>query len=212
MSENYKQIADKLYSVYKKSSSGKYLMERVKNLFYGRMVYDHIDDFNELYAILERGEHGSKNPLITGDIDEGSWIEKSPSEHIKVIAIQRYCSCADDNTHIYVLTDYRIPDEMGYPPADWVTFQCFTAWPRQVSKRRGYKWGDHRDIEHPSINTFRKHKFHFGYEDGRDKHYCFKYSSYSDAVEHAFWNEGRLMWGLDSLRFALNSIKNEELT
>jgi len=219
--KDYDGIADKLYEFYKLSDSGSYMIERIKSRFYGNMVKDHIADFNELYAILEAGKHGSKNPMVTGDIDEGSWIEKAPDEHTRIIAIERYCSCADDNTHIFMLNELKSevdPTLFDHDPElaetmarfnNWTRFQGVTAWPRQSSKRGGHKWGDHRDIEHPSIVTFRNHKFDYGYNDGRDEHYCFKYDSLQGCVEDAYWREGRLNWALRSLRDGLNSVKLE---
>jgi hypothetical protein len=216
---DYESMADALYDIYKQSSHGSYMVERIKGRFYGNLVKDHIPDFNELYAILKAGNHGPKNPLVTGDMDEGSWIEKSDNEYSKIIAIERYCSCAIDNTHIFILNEFKYepPEGEGFSHLeqelmrfkDWTTFTCVTAWPRQISKRHGHKWGDHRDIEHPSIHTFRKHNFRFAYEDGRDDHYCFKYDSLQGRVEDAYWKEGRLNWALSSLRDGLGSVKIE---
>jgi len=215
--KDYEGMADKLYNIYKQSDSGTYMVERIKSRFYGNMVKDYIPDFNELYALLEAGDHGPKNPIVTGDSDEGAWLEKAPDEYTRVIAIQRYCSCADDNTHIFVLRQFDWEPPEGFTELEhallrqdnWTTFRCFTAWPRQKKSKYGGNWGDHRDIEVPSINTHRKHKFNFGYGDGRDEHYCFKYDSMQGRAEDAYWKESRLLWALRSLRDGLNSIKIE---
>ncbi len=197
--DNYDAIGDKMYAFYKHSSSGDYMIERIKSRFYGNMASDHIKYFNELYEILKAGGHGPKNPLLTGDADEGSWIEKGPDEYTRVIAIERYCSYADDNTHIFILN--QVTD-------DWTKFLGVTAYPEE--EKSGNTWGDHRDYKQPSIQTFRDHKFDFGYSDGRDKHYCFKYNSVSGNVEDAHWNERRLTWALGSLSDCLECIKLEQ--
>jgi len=218
--KDYEGIADHLYETYKLSPSGSYMIERIKSRFYGNMVKDHIPDFNELYKILEAGKHGPKNPIVTGDMDEGCWIETAPNDHTRIIAIQRYCSTADDNTHIFILDELKseidptlfdTDPEMAETLAkfnNWTRFQGVTAWPRQI-KNRGYNFGDHRDIKVPSISTFRNHKFNYGYNDGRDDHYCFKYDSLNGCVEDAHWKESRLNWALRSLRDGLNSAKLE---
>ena len=211
-------MADRLYQAYKMlGDSGQYTVERIKARFYGNMVKDHIETFNELYAILEAGNHGPKDPIVTGDYDEGAWIEKAPDDHTRVIAIERYCSCADDNTHIFVLNEFKSEKPESISDEDWLLlkqddctrFKCFTAWPRQKKSKYGGNWGDHRDIEVPSINTHRKHDFKFGYGDGRDKHYCFAYDSMHGCIKDAHWNEQRLLWALRTLKDDLFSVKLE---
>jgi hypothetical protein len=199
--KDYQGMANTLYDAYEASGHDNYMVERIKKYFYGRMVKDHIGRFNTLHDLLVLNDHDKNNPYVYGDYDVGVWYEKYPDQYTKVLATTRYCSCADDNTHIYVLKDISEPGFEGLHRYEYITFLCATAWPRQINESRSsHQWGDHRDIKHPSINTFRRHNFKYGYQDGRDDHYCFKYESMNDSVEDANWNEGRILWALDTLR------------
>jgi len=190
MNIDCKEVADFLYAEYKKSDMGDYMVGRVKEFFYGLMVKDHIYKFKALHEFLIKNGHTVKNPYVYGDDDTGIWYEKSPKSYTTIIATERYCSCADDNTHIFILNELDV---------DYIKFLGVTAWPRQVSERMDHKWGDHRDIKHPSITTFRKHGFKFGYGDARDAHYCFRYESLTGCADDAPHVENRMLWALQTL-------------
>lgn len=204
---NYEDHANLLYEAYKQSGNSYYTIERIKALYYGKIAYDHISIFLKLHAYLVKNGHDKNNPLWQGDADNALWYEKSKNSFTKIIADARHCSCADDYTHIYVFDDYSTPDhesDMWIPAQDvWLKFRAFTAWPRQVPAKKllgpDHKWGDHRDIKYPSIITHRKHDFRFGYQDGRDEWYCFKYDSLSKTVEDAHWNENKMIHALRNL-------------
>ncbi len=197
---DYKEIAELLYNAYKASDCGNYMVERVKKLYYGMMVKDNIPKFLAVYDVLVANGHDAKNPYVYGDMDQGVWYEKSPDEITKIIATERYCSMADDNTHIFILEDYSC-DRLGMK-YESIYFRCMTAFPRQKSKsKKSHQWGDHRDIEQPSINTYRKYKFKYGYCDGRDETYCFNYETLTGCVEDAHWKESRILWALNTLNY-----------
>lgn len=198
---DYKKIADKLYDGFKADGSNTYHMEYIKEYFYGNMVRDHIPLFKKLHDYLVANNHTKDNALWQGDDDNAIWYEKSPDQFTKVLVDSRVVSCADDYTHIFVLKDYGDEeDAFAGPLSRWVKFNCFTAFPRQKKSKYGGNWGDHRDIEDPSIITHRKANWKFGYGDGRDKFYSFAYDSLQDRVEDAYAVESRLMWALRTLK------------
>ncbi len=209
---DYKEIAELLYNAYKASDCGNYMVERVKKLYYGMMVKDNIPKFLAVYDVLVANGHDAKNPYVYGDMDQGVWYEKSPDEITKIIATERYCSCADDNTHIFILKDFGWDqwfNEKHKVKQEDYRFSCMTAWPRQKNNsKKHHQWGDHRDIEHPSINTYRKHKFKFGYEDGRDEGYSFNYETITGNVEDAHWKESRILYALDILNYDYEAMVN----
>ncbi len=210
-------LATALYEAYNKSSDGGYFMEKIKKRFCGKVVKDHIPMMKELHTFLVDNRHTVKNPYVYGDIDVGVWYERSPTTTMDIVVVESYCSCANDNTHIFMLRDYSkdfTPEELtrfGRPYQD-VKFLAVTAWPRQKKKKKlGHKWGDYRDVVEPSIQTYRKCQFNFGCQDGRDVGYSFKYESTTGMVEDAHWNEPRVMWALRTLRDAhFNAIELEE--
>ena len=183
-------------------------LEWAKEKFYGKLVGQHVPMFLETWRLLNKHKAiGEKNRLIFGDIDTGLWIEPTKKDKFgnckKVIASTRYCSCADDNTHIYIMD--------GLFSRDFWRFTCVTAWPRQKSVRRGngFKWGDNRDIEVPSINTFRKDDFDFGCGDGRDNFHVFKWEDRhrGPTVEKPHWTENKIEHALQLLRWHLMDMR-----
>ena len=127
------------------------------------------------------------------------WVERVKNK--RIIVHQSQCSCADDNTHIFIQEQGLLGNR----------FHVRTVWPRQ-SSRGGYavekskkhpdgwfSWGDDRDISTPSLNTYRARDFEFGYMDCRDKGYvlsteAFSHSkriewagSFQSEIKHALW-------------------------
>lgn len=198
-----KPLADAMYVAYMASSDGGYLMEKVKKSFYGKLVKDKIPLFKELHAFLVEHKHTVKNPYIYGDIDVGVWYEKSSDEREDIVAVESYCTCADDSTHIFIMRDWSMINyQIGLNIVD-TKFLAVTAWPRQKKKRKGHLYGDYRDVVLPSIRTYRDCNFKFGCQDGRDVGYSFKYESIvGDRVEDAHWNEPRILFALRTLQEA----------
>jgi hypothetical protein len=222
------EIAELLYCQYKAEENreggnsegcGDLMLEWIKSRFWGYIVADHIPVFHSVYDILKAKNHiGQKNCYTYGDIDVGVWIEKVKNPDDKrVIASTRYCSCADDNTHLYILS--------GFASELYLDFRCRTVWPRQNS-RGGYRvaksdehptgwfsWGDDRDIKVPSINTYRKRNFEFGYNDCRDKGHVFTYTKSivtGPRLDNPHWHEMRIPHALQGLRWHLAALENYE--
>jgi len=202
-----KRLAKQLYKSYKREEKdgkecGGLLIEWTKENLYGHMVEDAIPVFQELWQLLKEGKHNKKNTFDYGDCDVSTWFETTRtgrwSSYRKVIVTTRHCSCADDNTHIFIL------DEIG---EDWIKFMSVTVWPRQKSNR-GYSFGDDRDIKLPSLNTYRKKGFKYGYGDGRDEGHCFVYDSMTGRVDKPHWHENALTNALWTLRTNLEAIKS----
>lgn len=199
----------KLYRRYMREQGGgrdcgKLMLEWENESFWGHVVKRHIPVFNKTYKILkDHGYFGQSNSYQYGDADVDVWIEQAKDK--KVIASTRHCSCADDNTHLFIMNDAR-HNIFG-------DFRCRTVWPKQ-NKRRGYRvkkskkyptgwfsWGDDRDIKIPSIATYRARNFDFSYGDCRDKGYVFTYTNFPEGehkvekpdmykIEHGLWQLG----------------------
>lgn len=171
-------LAKNLYRKYKKENdkkkTGKYdslLLKWTLQKFWRRVIEDNIPVFLEVWKKLNEQKHTRKNKFVYGDYDVGLWVEYPKDKNKKVIISTRYCSCADDNTYIFILekTDYR------------TVFRTVTVWPRQInSKYKHCEKGDKfsKDIYKPSLNTYRKADFKFGYYDNRDKGHVFLYEKY----------------------------------
>ena len=209
----YQILADNLYTAYRNQGRHTYLFERVKSLFYGKIVRDHIPVFLKLHDYLVANGHTKDNPLWQGDDDNAVWYEKTKDDFIKVLVDSRVVSCADDYTHIFVFEDYGVeiegPEDSSFNLSNrWVKLRCFTAWPRQIPARQGgHKWGDHRDIKYPSVSTHRKANWKFGYQDGRDDFYCFAYDSFLGDVKDAHWKESKMVNALDTLTYDWGDIE-----
>lgn len=205
------ELSEILYDAYKDGDNtgvyNDYLIECIKEKFWGRVVKDHLPIFNKTWKILNEKKYTAKNPFVYGDDDVGVWIELTKSESKKVIASTCYCSCADDNTHIFILDDHSILN------AHSIVFRVATVWPRQINKRDKHPWGDDRDIKLPSLNTYRERDFRYGYYDCRDKGSCFLYEEFKKGiavrVENAHWDEGAITNALRTLRWHLEALEEE---
>ena len=149
--------------------------------------------------MLYQKKHTKNNKFVYGDIDAGAWLEFPEMENRKIIVNTTYCSCADDNTHIF------IRDKVF----NMITFLVVTVWPRQKMSKSNTKWNDDRDVDIPSLRTYQDRKFTYGYQDCRDKGHVFKYDSMMKYIDHASWNENSIpcaLWTLDGLN---DELKNE---
>lgn len=225
--ERCDEMGDTLYDQYyveensegsNSEGCGDQMFEWVKARFWGRLVEDNMKIFHQVWKILdEKGNIGKKHEYVYGDIDVGLWIEKvkNPLDK-KVIASTRYCSMADDNTHLYIMSGLEYIKE--FP--SFLNYKCRTVWPR-ASYRGGYKvavseeypdgwlrWGDDRDVKVPSINTYRSRDFNFSYGDCRDKGHVFTYEF--GACDNPHWNESRISYALRDLRWHLDALKDYE--
>lgn len=201
---DFRAAGSLLYNIWKEQHYSDFAIEQLKSTFYSHYLRDHIPVFKEFYDILKEGKYiGEDNAIMTGDMDESCWIEEGP-ENYKIIAVCRHCSCADDNTHIYILKELEFEGEVNF---DFTKFMGVTAWPEET--KNNFTFGDHRDIDHPSIQTFRDNDFNFGYGDARDDHFSFKYDAMFDKAEDAHYKEQRLLWAISSLKMSLDCVKYE---
>ncbi len=190
-----KEAAAMFYKKYQKLKDkevGSLFIEWTKEVFYGKLIKDAIPVFDFVWEELKKRHHTSrKRSLIYGDIDVSTWVEKT--ENKKILVYIRHCSMADDNTFIFIKEDRII--ELP----DFMEFRAVTVWPRQKKYRPS--WGEYLNklIWVPSLNTYRKVGFNYGYEDGRDKGFVFKYKARDELAEDAHYSEPKILRALDIL-------------
>lgn len=201
------KIGDDLYRQYKienKRDCGDLMLEWVKSRFWGLHIKDHLKTFNQTWNILNAHENiGKTNSYVHGDADYSVWIEPvKNSEDKKVIVSTCHCSCADDNTFLYILSGIEMNKQYNFG----LTFKCKTAWPRQTKKNSC--WEGKKDINFPSINTYRKQDFNFS----ADKGSVFTYTDLGNEpqAKKAHWHETRISPALRDLRHSLAMLKDYE--
>lgn len=212
MMQKAKRLSNSLYRAYKKEQPidcQDLLLEWVGDCFWGRIVSEHIPVFHKTWNLLVEKGHTKFNKFEYGDIDVGLWYEKIKNKenhaHRKVIVSERYCSTADDNIHIFVMDDY--PKTLGY---NFSSFKAVTVWNREKKSISGIDWGDDRNIDIPSLTTYRKRDFDYGYNDARDKGHIFKWEGFTIRVENSIWNSMRIPHALQTLRWDLDAIMSIE--
>lgn len=211
MMRKAKLLSNGLYRAYKKEQADDcqdLLLEWVGECFWGRIVQEHIPTFSSAWKLLAERGHTRSNKFVYGDIDVGLWYEKVKSDekrlgNRKVIVSERYCSMADDNIHIFVLDDH--PETLGY---NFSEFKAVTVWHREKKSISGIDWGDDRNIDLPSLTTYRKRDFDYGYNDARDKGHIFKFQGFTARVENASWNSMRIPHALQTLRWNLEALQD----
>lgn len=218
-----KRTAKYLYRNYMKEEKegrdcGKLYLDWVKEHFWGKVISMEIPTFHKVWKALDERGYTKNNPLQFGDIDYGLWVEYPKDDKKKVIVSTCYCSCADDNTHIFVL-DEPYKDSKLFK--NHINLRVATVWPREKkTKTRGYKqpdgsysWGDDRDIDLPSLNTYRKRDFVYGYSDGRDKGHCIMYETREKnggSAKDASWSENKIAHSIWLLKYYLEVVENEK--
>ena len=212
-------LGDHLYDQYKSEGGGceNLLMEWAKERFYGRIIEDHLQVFDDLWQMLvDKGHRCSKTASSHGDMDYSVWAEKTgKDDDLKVIISTCHCAMRDDNTFLYIRSGFKYNNDPVYGKLmrSMDQFVCATAYPRQTQSRysRHHKWGDHRDIARPSIHTYRKHEFRYGYRDGRDNTHVFNFSySHRGAVaEKAHWTENDIPRALDNMQWLLCDLRGD---
>ncbi len=195
-------LSEIMFQCYKKGEEDgcqELLKQWTEERFWGRIVEEHIPEFNELWEELRIKKYDKNNTFDYGDLDASVWIEKSKNK--KIIIHKSHCSCANDNTHIFI-------SEKGFFGK---IFHVRTVWPRErnkggyaVKKSKKYptgwfSWGDDRDISTPSLNTYRTRDFNFdnmsngseGYVlsiNGITKRSSIKWAGLNQQkIEHALW-------------------------
>jgi len=126
------------------------------------------DCFNRLVSIGAT----FNNRLIAGDIDFGIWAVQEGD--IRVIASECYCSCADDNIHLWI-------DR----PLSFRGRTCSATGAADTRKYSEYA-----------------ENWNLGYGDGRDKGYCFDLDGLTrrHTVKDAMFAYYKIYWSLWYLR------------
>jgi len=185
---------------------GQLLLGWGKDCFWGKMVVRHLSYFDQLWEWLnERKHHSSRTGISLGDVDYSVWIEKPKDECTKVIISTCHCRCCDDNTTVFIRTKYDavgLLSSLGH-------FNVVTVWPKEKKSKYG-PFGDHRDIDLPSLNTYRKENWEWGYRDNRDKGHVLKYEAMFERVDGARHTEGRIQLVLDELKWLVSETKQTE--
>lgn len=202
-------IAEMLYQCYKKSQEvgcQELLKKWIEEKFWGKIVEEQFPVLKEVWQMLHDRKYTKNNTCGYGDYDGSIWVEYPKEETRKVIIHKSHCSCADDNTHIFIMEEGTFG----------TSIHIRTVWPRQNS-RGGYaveksaehpngwfSWGDDRDIKVPSLNTYRKRDFVYGYSDCRDEGYVLtidgrnlesraeRAGSMQSEIQHALWLIGNM--------------------
>lgn len=207
-------LGELMYQLHNKNGGrngvGDLVIEWAKDHFYGLRMEDRIVDFKELWKKLtDNGKVSYESGLVTGDLDITLWAE-TIEDGSKVIISVNHCTCADDNTTIYKMKEFEYSEEdttneevLERLKKSLFEFHVFTCYPYATRRNAtGYQWGDHRDIENPSLNTIREYNFDFGYGDGRDKTHVAKmkyHHSGKPMVDKASWNESRISIEIEEL-------------
>lgn len=189
-----RKLADTLYESYQdeqKRDCGFLLLQWVSECFWGKVTENHIPLVKQTWDILNKSYHTCKDSaLYYGDDDGKIWCEVSEEEKCKIIIDVSYCRCADDSTIIYILKERPEYNEL----------KIVTAWKKQ-KKNKHFKLKDSpfdcRDIEEPSLKTFRDYDFNLG--GVYDKWHVLKYDTIHRNVDNAHNNSQRIIFALDNL-------------
>lgn len=103
--------------------------------------------------------------LTFGDADYGIWAVTT--EDALVIASECYCSCADDNIHLWILSPLHFESYRVSHKGEGGTLQ----YADYAADWNGY-----------------------GYRDSRDKSYCFNYDYLTGRIESALSHYDRIHW------------------
>tara|TARA_Y100000310_G_C20368298_1_gene662292 strand:+ start:28 stop:708 length:681 start_codon:yes stop_codon:yes gene_type:complete len=209
-----KRVARVLYEAYTAQEGrgvgcGELFYEWMKEEFWGRVIRDYIPIFNKTWRLLKkRGHVGNDNRWTYGDADVGVWIEEVKDKDKKIIVSTRYCSMADDNTHIFV----RRKGSCGDKNLDlyFSSFIISTVWERQ-KKLRKKQWDRKAvgDITYPSLNTYREKEFEYGREDENYHGRVVVYKDFDKLVKKAYMSENKIDHALWTLSGHLEMLEDE---
>lgn len=204
-----KRVGQLLYDTHKqnggRSGTGDLVIDWAKEVFWGLRMQDTIKDFKELWQKLtDNGNVSRDTAIYYGDGDQYVWAEQL-DKNTKLIINHDVVTCADDNTIIYSMKDYDFDESEGWEGDVSVKkllfeFHIMTAF--EEEKKCGDTWGDRRDYDKFSLQTYRERGFDFGYGDGRDKEHVAKLRydhTEQPRVEKAHWTENRIGRELDEL-------------
>lgn len=201
---NYELINNKIKKIAKKiCKEDDYIINLIDNEIVLIKALNILPVFKKLWQLLNNNKCYKDNKFFFCDDDYSLWIEfpKQNKKHIVRKVIIASCStvCRDDNTILYIY-DEGINDNC------WDIFRIARVWQRQKTNNK-YKCGDDRDINIPSLNTYRKRNFRFGYYDCRDIGHVLKIQN--GHIDNAYWNKLNAIRDLNDLNFYLTSFIND---
>jgi hypothetical protein len=198
-----KKLGMALYKAYN-AEDGQLVIEYAKNVFWGQVIKDFLPVFEDVWSKLLKGNHYKNNPFWHGDADYSVWIEKPKASHRKVIVSICHCSGNGNDTHIFI-QDKSDKNEIL---DEWIRFRIATAWDRQVSRIKGHKFGDLRDIIKPSLRTFRDFDFSPLSRLRAEAGHILFYDSHFDQVENSHVTELYIPSALQTLDFTLKAFED----
>jgi len=180
-----KMLAQAIYDGYKSEGSSDLLLEWIAEELYAKILWDHIPVFQSVWSALTLGQYTRKKPFWVGDDDYAVWNEYPKGQNKRVIV-----SRSDNNTHLFIEEGIQFLSDCPL----LYKLRIATVWPRET-KISGMAWGDDRDIDRPSLNTYRKRNYHYGYYDIRDKGHVALLAnkrvdhaaSTARSIRHALW-------------------------
>lgn len=194
-----RKLANSLYEAYKQEPSkrcGDLIIENVKNYFWGALVKDMLPIFDQIWNILHAKKHTKNNPFVYG-CDKSFWVEYPQEKDKKVIISKNYFGGGENNTYIYIRKYNAIMSDL----------RVASVWPRQIIEKFDTPFGDDRDISKPSLNTYRKKDYTFGYFDCRDMGHVLNYNKLTQSVENAHESEEKIKHSMWLLEIHLESLK-----
>ena len=179
------------------------LMQWTQEKLWAKMVVKEMPKMNEIWEFLYSNGYTSKDKGHTyGDIDGTIWAEcvdiGGKYDKLKIIIHISHCTCADANTHIYIMSE-----RLSYEDREFgdMKLHIRKVWPREKKETWNKKY-----VAKPSLNTYKKNYYKLEYGDGRDKGYVLSIDDFGvvpkvdwahihePEIQHALWLIG-LMYG-----------------
>lgn len=186
------RLANQMYKAFKSEKNrdcGKLVLQWAKDKFWYKVLQDVPKIYDEIYTLLKKHKFTNINRFTYGDIDQGVWIEPCKVKDRLVYVSERYCAMNDDNTYLYI--------------KDWQGIKCVSAWKRE--KKCKYT----KDVDYPSLFTYRNCDFNFGYGDFRDHGYHFTYdvNEFTDSLKDAYAKEMSIPYVYETMVSDLEALR-----
>jgi hypothetical protein len=169
----------------------------IMNKYFGLQIEKVIPMFKDIHSELVIRNHTPETAFMWGDVDMRAWVE--PHDDYKIVCVENLCSGDDNNIFVFILTESA--------------FHGRTVWHRESKDKdissvypNDKYW---RDINQPSLQTYRKRGWTLGYGDARDKGYAFSYDFFTKIVVGALYNYENIVSSLTELRGLAFALKGE---
>lgn len=201
----YRKLGMTLYEAYSAEETGPLLIEYAKEVFWGQVIKDFFLIFDNVWNRLHNDNYYKNNTFDHGDADYSVWIEEPKAKYRKVIISTCHCSCNGNDTFIFMQDKF----DQDKNSDEWILFRIATAWGRQITRRKGHKFGDSRDIIRPSVRTFRDFDFSPLHGGFHDRGHVLFYDSHSiGEVEKSHITELFIPHALQTLVYTLNAFED----